>query len=244
MIINDILRKIATPSIYRRDGKSCYYDIFRKKLIEITPEEKIRQKVALMFNQKYDVPKEMISLEVPMSYYVEGAKGRADIIIETYDSKTQLLYPLTVIECKNENVPLTNNVMDQAKNYCDTIGAKYIVVTNGNELLTAVYDEKTDDYNIIDSILTYSDMIDENYEIYCPPTRKIIRFSLKQLNDIKLISDYNYADNWIFGKDSNDQIKKLSINMFQCFMDTNHILPSTKRKSFELIEDIGIRISD
>ena len=63
------------PAIYRREAKSCYYDAYRKKLIEITPEETVRQRVAAFFEQQCGVPKDMISLEVPMSYYTKGVAG-------------------------------------------------------------------------------------------------------------------------------------------------------------------------
>ena len=41
--------------------------------------------MAALFEHQYGVPKDMILLEVPMSYYVEGASGRADIVIHMYD---------------------------------------------------------------------------------------------------------------------------------------------------------------
>ena len=46
-----ILKNIKLPAIYYREGKSCYYDTYRKKLIEITPEETVRQRVAALFEQ-------------------------------------------------------------------------------------------------------------------------------------------------------------------------------------------------
>ncbi|MGN0317395.1 MAG: type I restriction enzyme HsdR N-terminal domain-containing protein, partial [Lachnospira sp.] len=108
MVIENLLKHVELPAIYKREGKDCYYDTYRKKLIEITPEETIRQKVAALFEYQYGVPKDVILLEVPMSYYVEGASGRADIVIHMYDEEEQCLYPVTVIECKNEKVFLTD----------------------------------------------------------------------------------------------------------------------------------------
>ena len=95
MVIENLLKHVELPAIYKREGKDCYYDTYRKKLIEITPEETIRQKVAALFEHQYGVPKDMILLEVPMSYYVEGASGRADIVIHMYDEEEQCLYPVT-----------------------------------------------------------------------------------------------------------------------------------------------------
>ena len=35
------------PPIYKRNGRECYLDPIRKKLIYITPEETVRQSVIL-----------------------------------------------------------------------------------------------------------------------------------------------------------------------------------------------------
>lgn len=65
MIVEKELKAIPLPAIYKREGKECYYDTYRKKLIEITLEETVRQRVAY-FENECGVPKEMISLEVPI----------------------------------------------------------------------------------------------------------------------------------------------------------------------------------
>ena len=39
------LAKQPLPKIYTRKGRECYLDPIRKKLIYITPEETVRQKV-------------------------------------------------------------------------------------------------------------------------------------------------------------------------------------------------------
>ena len=43
MDVAKVLKNIKLPAVYYREGKSCYYDTYRKKLIEITPEETVRQ---------------------------------------------------------------------------------------------------------------------------------------------------------------------------------------------------------
>ena len=75
MNIAKLLKDIELPAVYQREGKDCYYDTYRKKLIEITPEENVRQKVAALFEQKYGVPKDMSSLEVPLTHYAIGVAG-------------------------------------------------------------------------------------------------------------------------------------------------------------------------
>ena len=39
------LSKAELPQIYKRNGRECYLDPIRKKLVFITPEETVRQKV-------------------------------------------------------------------------------------------------------------------------------------------------------------------------------------------------------
>ena len=57
-----------------------------------------------------------------------GSRGRADIIVHGIEDAIQELYPLAVVECKNENVILTDQTVDQAIRYCDTIGGRYVIV--------------------------------------------------------------------------------------------------------------------
>lgn len=244
MVIEDLLKNVELPAIYKREGKDCYYDTYRKKLIEITPEETIRQKVAALFEHQYGVPKDMILLEVPMSYYVEGASGRADIVIHMYDEEEQCLYPVTVIECKNEKVFLTDNVSEQAIRYSDTIGAKYIVVTNGIDLRIAAYDEDTDQYVFLDKILTYGQMLHKEYTLPEYKEEKEIRFTLDELQNQEMMWDYNESGNWIFGEGTPGAIRSFAVNMYQALLDTEHKLPIVKRKNFELLEDLGLRFMD
>lgn len=242
MVIENLLKNIELPEIYKREGKDCYYDTYRKKLIEITPEETIRQKVAALFEHQYGVPKNMIFLEVPMSYYVEGASGRADIIIHKFDEENQRPYPVTVIECKNEKVFLTDNVSEQAIRYSDTIGARYIVVTNGIDLKFAAHDEGTDSYVFLDNILSYGQMINKEYTLPEYKKEKEIRFTFDELQNQELILQYN--DIWIFGRGTPGTLRSFAVNLYQAFLDTEHKLPIVKRKNFELIEDLGQRYMD
>jgi len=46
------LSKAELPQIYKRNGRECYLDPIRKKLVFITPEETVRQKVLSFFNER------------------------------------------------------------------------------------------------------------------------------------------------------------------------------------------------
>ena len=242
MIIETRLKEIPLPEIFRREGKDCYYDTYRKKLIEITSEETVRQRIAKLFEMDYGVPGDMIYLEVPMSYYVEGAAGRADIVIHAYDEETDSIYPILIIECKNEDVFLTDKVVDQAIGYCDTLGGKYIAVTNGIEIRFAAYDENS--YVFLDEILPYGKMLNMDYVLPEGKKEKLVRFTIEELQDQDLIKEYNDEGSWIFGSDSVPMIRSFAVNMYQALLDTEHKLPPMKCSSFEMIEDLGLRFMD
>lgn len=242
--IEKLLQSIELPAIYKREGKDCYYDVYRKKLIEITPEETVRQKVAMLFEQKYGVPREMISLEVPMSHYVAGVSGRADIVIHALDENSQSIYPVTIIECKKEDVFLTERVAEQAIGYCDVLGGTYIVLTNGLELKFAAYDEKTDCYAFLEDILSYEQMVNKEHILPDVKEERVMRYTLEELDNQQLLIEYNDAGTWIFGEDTNEKLRSFAVNFYQALLDTEHPLPLIKRKSFELIEDIGQRYMD
>ena len=232
------------PDIYERENKDCYYDTYRKKLIEITPEETVRQKIAKLFEVEYGVPKEMILLEVPMSHYVEGASGRADIVIHAFDQTSNEIYPLTVIECKNEGVFLTDNVVEQGIRYCDVLGGKYLVLTNGIEIIFGVYDEESKSYVFLDKILSYEKMLNNNFALPQQQTQEFLRFTMDELQQQQLLEEYNEADTWIFGKGTTKELRTLAVNFYQALLDTKHTLPKVKNNVFEIIEDIGQRYMD
>lgn len=244
MLIENILDSVELPAVHRREGKDCYFDTFRKKLIEITPEETVRQKVARYFEEVLGVPRDMISLEVPMSYYVKGAAGRADIIVHVYDEQEQCMYPLTIIECKKKDVFLTDNVADQAARYCDTVGGKYIVITNGIEIRMAVYDESIEVYTFLDGLLSYKDMVSEDYVIPNFEQEKTVRFSIDELQDQNKLKEYNEQGSWIFGADTEPALRSFAVNFYQALLDCEHKLPEGKFKTFQMLEDLGQRYLD
>ena len=235
MNIAKLLKDIELPAVYQREGKDCYYDTYRKKLIEITPEETVRQKVAALFEQKYGVPKDMISLEVPLTHYATGVAGRADIVIHEPSEDGKTKYPVTIIECKNEEILLTDKVVDQAIRYCDVLGGNYIAITNGLELRFAAYDEELNSYVFLDEILSFDQMVNKEYILPEMKEEELLRFTLEELNNQELILEYNNADTWIFGADTDDRLRSFAINLYQAFIDTTHKLPLIKRNCFELV---------
>lgn len=243
MDISKILQKAKLPSVFIRENKECFYDPYRKRLIEIIPEEIVRQKIAYYYDYYLGVPRELLWLEVPMSYYTTGCPGRADIIIHER-LEDNLLYPVAVIECKNSETPLTDRVVDQVVNYCNSIGANYAIVTNGKELEIAKYNEETNFYEWLDNLLTYSEMKESKCGTIIE-NRVYIRLSIQELRNNDIIKKFNEGNiHWVYGLDTPKELKGFIVNLYECLRDTSHKLPLVQRKNFEVIEDLGIRYMD
>lgn len=108
------------------NSKEYLFDELRKKWILLTPEEEIRQKFwkYLHFEKKY--PLSLMAIEKTMKF--NGLIKRFDLLI--YDRYGN---PNIIVECKSRNVKINESALDQILSYQYKIGAKYLVLTNGNE---------------------------------------------------------------------------------------------------------------
>ena len=102
------------------------WDPLRKKMVALTPEEKVRQWFIGVLGDRLGVPVHMMMSEVSLKF---GRKTyRADILVYGRDT-----FPLMVVECKKEDVELNRETLEQALKYNLALGVKYIVITNGRK---------------------------------------------------------------------------------------------------------------
>lgn len=102
------------------------WDPLRKKLVALTPEEKVRQWFIGVLRDSAKVPVHMMMSEVALKF---GDKPyRADILVYGRDTA-----PLMVVECKREDIQLDREVLEQALRYNLALGVKYIIITNGRK---------------------------------------------------------------------------------------------------------------
>ncbi len=114
---------------------SRVWDPLRKKMVALTPEEKVRQWFISVLRDSLKVPVHMMMSEVSMKL---GDKPfRADILVYGRDTS-----PLMVVECKREDVDIDRTVLEQALKYNLVLGVKYIAITNGKKTFGFV---RTDD---------------------------------------------------------------------------------------------------
>ena len=225
------------PKIYKRGNKDCYLDPVRKKLIYITPEETVRQKIISYLIDVLGVPAEMISVEAHLSHYGVRSKRRADIIVHGSDSEG-VLRPVAIVECKAPGIILGEKAADQITDYCNSLGCDFAMMVNDCESFTYHYDEKRNEYIQIDGLPKYSELLENKFSEFIPgefPDRiahdKISTFLKANLDeyspDISNLTEHSLAC--------------AAFNLLEGLLDPRHQLPKRDYDLFSLIEDYGVR---
>ena len=225
------------PKIYKRGNKDCYLDPVRKKLIYITPEETVRQKVISYLIDVLDVPAEMISVEAHLSHYGVRSKRRADIIVHGTDSDG-ILRPVAIVECKAPGIILGEKAADQITDYCNSLGCDFAMMVNDCESFTYHYDEKRDEYIQIDGLPKYSELLENKFSEFIPgefPARiahdeisAFLKVNLDEYSpDISNLTEHSLAC--------------AAFNLLEGLLDPRHQLPQRNYDLFSLIEDYGVR---
>lgn len=99
------------------------YDVFRRKWVVATPEEWVRQHMAMYLTER-GYPRERLAVEYTLT--LNGMSRRADLV--AFDRFGR---PLLLVECKAPEVPISQATVDQAARYNIVLGVECVVVTNG-----------------------------------------------------------------------------------------------------------------
>lgn len=105
-------------------GSMQVFDIVRKKFVDITPEEWVRQHIIHFLIQYKQVPASMISIEKQL--ILNNTKRRTDIVI--FNS---LLKPLLIIECKAPHIEINQLTINQALRYNLELNVPAVFLSNG-----------------------------------------------------------------------------------------------------------------
>lgn len=230
------------PPIYKRQGQKCYLDPIRQKLIYITPEETVRQRMISYLINELKVPGDAILVEEHLAHYHVKSKRRADIIV--HGLKDDVSYPILIVECKAPEVFLDEKAHIQVFDYCDALGADYAVVCNGHEIYCYKYSHSKQVYEELNAIPSYKEMLDDKGEI---KTQEILpkRIPFNKIeNYLKdIFAEYPedfYGDD--ISKSTPLEIAKVAFNLQEALYDVRHQIPSGDYGIFKLIEDYGIRM--
>jgi type I site-specific restriction endonuclease len=108
-------------------------DPVRQKHVADTPEERVRQALIRLLKER-GIPGALLAVE--KSVRVQGAVRRPDIVVHDREGK-----PWMVVECKAPNVHIAQQTLDQVANYNRSLGAPFVLVSNGVEHYCARVDQ-------------------------------------------------------------------------------------------------------
>lgn len=106
------------------EARPQIFDIVRKKFVDLTPEEWVRQHLVhfLVYHRGY--PLSLTGVEKQLK--LNNTLKRTDVVI--YNNS---LTPLLLAECKADTVQLTQQTVDQALRYNIPLQVPYVLLTNG-----------------------------------------------------------------------------------------------------------------
>ena len=100
------------------------FDAGRGRWLVLTPEEWVRRHVVEYLRTECGFAQQQIIEEYPVN--INGMAQRADIVVVGDDIK-----PLIVVECKEPNVKIDEEVVHQVTRYNNVLQCRYVAMTNG-----------------------------------------------------------------------------------------------------------------
>lgn len=124
------------------NGRTEIFDAVRGRWLVLTPEEWVRRHVVEYLRTECRFQPQLIVEEYPVN--INGMAQRADIVVMGDD-----MHPLLVVECKEPNIKIGDEVLRQVVRYNSVLGCRYIALTNG--LTTYCYEHDGEKYSPIKS---------------------------------------------------------------------------------------------
>jgi len=119
----------AELRITKRSEQYLIWDVWRKKQVVLTPEEWVRQNLLHYLINHLNYPLGVIAVE--MQIIVNALKRRCDAVVFDENGK-----PLMIIECKEPDVALSPQVMQQIAQYNFQLNTEWLLISNGLEHIT------------------------------------------------------------------------------------------------------------
>lgn len=233
------LQKYNNLNRYVRNGKECIFDKTKQILRNATPEEEIRQRVVEFLNDKMEIPFKAMETEIPVCYFIDGARGRMDVVV--YGLKDNQRYPIMVVECKAAAIHMTENVYIQAKKYSEVIDIPVLMVTNGSDVDILAWNYGTEEYEAVEYFPTYDEL--------CKPedlkgiTLQEVQYERHEYLDLfkDEIIDLEFEYGEYIGESCKRSMVPYVVNLAESFMDTSHKAENLEIKGYKFIKDGGIR---
>lgn len=131
-------------------GNLQIFDVIRKKFVDLTAEEWVRQHLVHFLIQEIQVPLAVIAVE--KQFFLNNTKRRFDVLVYTTDLK-----PLVMVECKAPEVEINQFTVNQALRYNLELKVPYVLLSNG--LQHVFLDVRHEKPQILKNIPLFSELI-------------------------------------------------------------------------------------
>ena len=122
------MKKLNFPNYefrLKKEGQKRFiFDLIRKKYIQFSSEEWVRQNCIRFLIEEKRISRFSIAVEKEIEF--NGIKKRFDIVSYSNQGKINLL-----VECKAPNIEINQKTFDQILIYNKILKSKYLMVTNG-----------------------------------------------------------------------------------------------------------------
>ena len=139
--------------------------------------------------------------------------------------------PLTVIKYMASYKKISEDFIEQTKEYAEMIKAVWIAVTNGKNSEYFHYNPEIGWYSI--ECMPYW------FDMYMGNCHFIYNWTM--LEDLEKMGIPLYVDVGDIGENTPVELQTAMVNLRECFLDTEFTFPVGQYKIFRLIKDIGIR---
>lgn len=126
------------------------FDIIRKKFVEATPEEWVRQHIIHYLINHKEVPASMISVEKQL--LLNKTKRRTDLVVFNSNLK-----PILLIECKAPEIEINQLTVNQALRYNLELNVASVFLSNGLNHVFIKIDQNTPE--ILKEIPNYQNLL-------------------------------------------------------------------------------------
>lgn len=135
--------------IRKSDAGFLILDILRRKYISLTPEEWVRQHFVHYLISEKNYPASLMANEAGIK--LNSLTRRCDTVV--YNNR---LEPLMIIEYKEPNVSISQEVFDQIARYNIVLRVKYLIVSNGLNHYCCKMDYENQTFRYLSDIPDYA----------------------------------------------------------------------------------------
>lgn len=115
-----------SPGLKTENGLRLVRDVVRRKWVQLTPEEYVRQALLHYFIHRMHYPAALMAVEKQVRY--GDLNKRYDIVVYNREHQAWLL-----VECKAPGVPLREDTLHQLLQYHSSLPCPYWLLSNGAE---------------------------------------------------------------------------------------------------------------